>query len=95
MDTTNQVTPQPTKLPFIDVFRQSQLGYDMLVTRGAELAKIPRSVVDAMIVGNPVAPNDAQAVLTILSQYTGKTWNLDTVEVSVLATSSGTEVQQR
>ena len=90
MDETNQVTPYPTKLPFIDVFQQSQLGYDMLVKVAAELANVPRFAIHAMIVGNPVAPNDAQAVLTILSQHTGKTWNLDNVDVPVLPTSLNT-----
>ena len=92
-ETKHQVTLPPTKLSFIDLFRQSQLGYDMLVIKGAELAKVPRSVVNAMIVGNPVAPDDAQAVLAILSQHTGKAWSLDTVDVSVLSTTSETKVQ--
>jgi len=74
-------TPQPAKMAFIDVFRQSQIGLETLINRASK-AGIAMKSVDAMIVGNPVAPNDAKAVLTILSQWTGKTWNLDTVLVT-------------
>lgn len=86
------ILSQPPKLPFIDIFRQSQPDYDMLVTIVAELAKVYRSIINTLIVGNPIAPNDAQATLTILS-HTGKTWSWGTVDVPLVAASTETETQ--
>ena len=56
----------------------------MTLINRASKAGIASESVEAMIVGNPVTANDAKAVLTILSQWTGKAWNLDTVLVTTL-----------
>jgi len=79
----NQSTPPPAKASFKHVLQESRIGYPKLLSMGEE-AKIPRSIIAAMVIGNPVPLSDAIVVLTILSRHTGKTWNLDTVSVSTL-----------
>lgn len=77
-------SPYPAKTPFVDVFKQSQIGYTTLMTTVLERTNVASSVVNAMIVGLPVSESDALLVLTILSQHMGKTWTLDNVEVAIL-----------
>jgi hypothetical protein len=81
-------SPYPAKTPFVDVFKQSQIGYTTLITTVLERTKVTGSVVNNMIVGLPVAESDALAVLAVLSQYTGKTLTLDNVEVALLSTNA-------
>jgi hypothetical protein len=62
MNETDWVIPQSTKLPFVGIFWQSLLGYGMLMSREAELTKVPLPVINKMIVENSIAPNDSQVV---------------------------------
>ena len=73
-------TPQPTKVPFINVFQQSRMSYPALLKMGEE-AHIPRTVIETMVVGRPVPARDAATVLAILSRVSGETYTLDTVLV--------------
>ena len=75
---------QPEKPRFPQVYARSGIGYGMIDTI-AEVAGVPRYVLNEMLLGNPVARIDAEKVLAIISHYTGKTWTLDTVAVPVLA----------
>lgn len=72
-----------TKPSFMDVFVESQLGWGMVRTV-AELSHIPMYTVNDLIVGNPVAGSDAQAVLNILGQHMGKTLILADVDIPTL-----------
>ena len=74
-------TPQPTKVPFINVFQQSRMSYPALLKMGEE-AHIPRTIIETMVVGKPVPVREAASVLAILSRVSGETYTLDNVAVS-------------
>src|SRR5262245_6254104 len=77
-------TPQPPKLRFLEICKQHKFDSLMLHTI-ADLAQVSHSIVDTMFEGQPVARTDAEKVLTIRSQHVGRTLNLETVDVPVLA----------
>ncbi len=52
----------------------------------ADIAKVHKSVVDAMFVSVAVKRTDAEKVLVAFSEHTGKTWNFDTLKVATLPT---------
>jgi len=62
MNETDWVIPASAKLPFVGMFWRSLLGYNMPMNGAVLLAKVSRSVIDTMIVENPIAPNDARIV---------------------------------
>ena len=74
---------QPEKPHFPQIYARSGIGYGMIDTI-AEVADVPRYVLNEMLLGNPVARTDAEKVLSIISHYTGKAWTLETVAVPVL-----------
>lgn len=74
---------QTTKPTFFDLCMEHELGYSMLQVV-ADLAGVPLSTVEAMFAGFPVPKEQAQSVLVIVSQHTGKTCNLDTMTVPLL-----------
>ncbi len=81
------MTVEPPKKPnFATIYAQSGLGYGLIDTI-AELAQVPRYVLNQMLMGEPVAPQDAEAVLRVINQHTGKQWTLSTVDIPVHPTA--------
>ena len=72
------------KQRFTDVLEQSEMVLDDLIkVATSHKPSVPPYIIKNMMAGKPVKRMYAEATLTILSQYTGRTLNLDTVEVAL------------
>ena len=67
---------QPTPL-------QLRERYGLNIGDLAERAKVAPDIVYAMMVQEPVEPEEAESVLAVISALTGQTYTLDTVQVTV------------
>src|SRR5579859_6526973 len=70
---------------FAEICQRHNLDYQAMQAL-ADLAGVPKDVVDAMSMSTAVKRRQATAVLAALSQHTGEIWNLDNVAVPLLPT---------
>ncbi len=81
--------PKPTTKFVKALFYNLCLAYgyeDNNLQELSDIAKVHKSVVDAMFVSVAVKRTDAEKVLGAFSERTGKTWNFDTLKVATLPT---------
>ncbi len=81
--------PQPTDKFVKALFYNLRLAYgydDQNLRKLAYMAKVGKSVVDAMFVSFGVRRAEAEKVLVAFSEYTKQTWNLDNVRVALMPT---------
>ena len=77
--------PQPAKRLFYNLC----LMYDMddnALQELANMAKVHKSVVDAMFVSVGVQRAEAEKVLVAFSEYTHQAWSLDNVRIALMPT---------
>ncbi len=86
MATTFAPEEPPKKPNFATIYTKAGLSYSLIDTI-AELADVPRYVLNQMLTGEPVAPQDAEDVLHVINQQTGKTWTLANTAIPVLPTT--------
>jgi hypothetical protein len=75
----------PLKPRFSEICQQHNLDYHALQAL-AERAGVKKDVVDAMSMSVAVHRADALKILSTLSEHTGKSWTLDSVQVRLLPT---------
>jgi hypothetical protein len=80
-----QPTPQRTRPLFYDICLMYEFD-DNALQAIANMAGVDKSIVDAMFVSLAVRHVDAEKVLVAFSEYTGQTWGLDNVKVTLLPT---------
>ncbi len=87
MDELPQPVPaiQPSKRLFSHICMTYDF-YDDTLQKIADMAKVDKSVVDAMFVGFVVRRADAKKVLMALSEHTGQTWDFDNLKVALMPT---------
>ncbi len=57
--------------------------YGLNIVNLAERAKVAPDIVYAMMMQEPVEPEEAESVLAVISALTGQTYTLETVQVTV------------
>jgi hypothetical protein len=72
------------KTRFADICAKHQLDDPMAKEHIAQLAHVPLSVVDLMLIGARVERDKAVKVLGAVSLHTGQTWTLDNVSVPLV-----------
>ena len=70
---------------FAEICQRHNLDYQAMQAL-ADLAGVPKEVVDAMSVSTAVKRRQATAVLAALSQHIGEIWTLSNVNVALLPT---------
>lgn len=74
---------EPEKPRFCEVCQMHNLDYQAM-QEIADLAGVPKQVVDAMSISTAVRRQHALSVLAALSEQTGQAWTLDNVKVALL-----------
>lgn len=72
--------PRHTRPRFYDLCMRYQFDANMLQNIGDQ-AGVSNFIINSLFLGDPVRRSDAEKVLTILSEQTGQTWNLDNTHV--------------
>lgn len=81
----------PKKPRLVEVYARSGIGYRQ-IDRVVNMAQVPRFVFNEMLLGQPVAPQDADRVLAIIndlsaSDLTSTPWTFENVDIPVLPVS--------